>query len=162
MLMICDGVKPVAIAGVMGGLNSEIRDDTRIVLLESAYFIPHGNRRTAKQLGLETEAPIGLEEGSIMEGAFLQPIARPQLIQELAGGKVIEGVVDVYPTPIQPKPIPLSVRKIHQILGTEIPAPKVIAYLKDLELNVEEKEQRCASGYSSFLSRGLGAGNRPY
>ena len=141
MLMICDGVKPVAIAGVMGGLNSEIKEDTKGVLLESAYFNPAGNRRTAKQLGLETEAAYRFGRGIDYGGCLSAANRATQLIYELAGGKVLEGVVDVYPTPIQPKPIPLGVQKIHQVLGTEVPAPKVIAYLKGLELNVEEKEK---------------------
>jgi phenylalanyl-tRNA synthetase beta chain len=141
MLMICDGVKPVAIGGIMGGLNSEIKEDTKVVLLESAYFSPAGNRRTAKQLGLETEAAYRFGRGIDYGGCLSAANRAAQLIQELAGGRVVEGVVDVYPTPIQPKPIPLSVRKIHQILGTEVPAPKVIAYLRGLELKLEEKER---------------------
>jgi phenylalanyl-tRNA synthetase beta chain len=140
MLMICDGVKPVAIAGVMGGLNSEIKEDTKVVLLESAYFNPAGNRRTARQLGLETEAAYRFGRGIDYGGCLSAANRAAQLIQELAGGKVTEGVVDVYPTPIQPKRIPLSIRKIHQILGTEVPAPQVIGYLQGLELNVEEKD----------------------
>ena len=63
MLMICDGEKPVAIAGVMGGLNSEIKEDTKTVFLESAYFDPAGNRRTSKKLGLETEAAYRFGRG---------------------------------------------------------------------------------------------------
>jgi phenylalanyl-tRNA synthetase beta chain len=139
MLMICDGVKPVAIAGVMGGLNSEIKEDTRVVLLESAYFNPSGNRRTAKELGLETEAAYRFGRGIDYGGCLSAANRAAQLIQELAGGKVVEGVIDVYPTPLQPNPIPLSIQKIHQFLGTEVPAPQVSAYLKDLELAVEEK-----------------------
>src|SRR5512139_2532656 len=126
MLMICDGVKPVAIAGVMGGLNSEIKDDTRVVLLESAYFSPAGNRRTAKQLGLETEAAYRFGRGIDYGGCLSAANRAAQLIHELAGGKIVGGVVDAYPTPLKPKPIRLSIRKIHQILGTEVPAPKVI------------------------------------
>ena len=141
MLVICDGVKPVAIAGVMGGLNSEIKENTETVLLESAYFSPAGNRRTAKQLGLETEAAYRFGRGIDYGGCLAAANRAAQLIQELAGGRVVGGVVDVYPTPIQPKPIRLSVRKIHQVLGTEIPASKVISCLKGLELSVEETEQ---------------------
>jgi phenylalanyl-tRNA synthetase beta chain len=141
MLMICDGLKPVAIAGVMGGLNSEIKDDTRVVLLESAYFSPAGNRRTAKQLGLETEAAYRFGRGIDYGGCLSAANRAAQLIHELAGGKIVRGVVDAYLKPLKPKAIPLSVRKIHQILGTEVPAPKVIDYLKGLELHVEEKER---------------------
>jgi phenylalanyl-tRNA synthetase beta chain len=136
MLMICDGVKPVAIAGVMGGLNSEIKEDTRRVLLESAYFNPAGNRRTSKRLGLETEAAYRFGRGVDYGGCLSAANRATQLIQELTGGRVVEGVVDVYPIPIKPSPIRLSVRKIHQVLGTEVSAEQVRNYLEDLELEV--------------------------
>jgi phenylalanyl-tRNA synthetase beta chain len=141
MLMICDGVKPVAIAGVMGGLNSEIREDTRRVLLESAYFNPAGNRRTSKKLGLETEAAYRFGRGIDYGGCLSAANWATQLIQELAGGRVVEGVVDVYPAPIKPKPIRLSVRKIHQVLGTEVSAKRVTDYLEDLGLEVRGESE---------------------
>ncbi len=141
MLMICDGVKPVAIAGVMGGLNSEIKDDTRRVLLESAYFNPAGNRRTSKKLGLETEAAFRFGRGIDYEGCLAAANRAAQLIQELAGGRVVEGVVDVYPVPIKPNPIRLSVNRIHQVLGTEVSAKQVRNYLGDLELEVRGEDE---------------------
>jgi phenylalanyl-tRNA synthetase beta chain len=140
MLMICDGRKPVAVAGVMGGLNSEIRQDTKVVLLESAYFDPGGNRRTAKQLGLETEAAYRFGRGIDYGGCLAAANRAAQLIDELAEGRVVEGVVDVYPTPLQTKSIPLNIQKIHQVLGTEVVASKVKTYLKGLELGVQEKD----------------------
>jgi phenylalanyl-tRNA synthetase beta chain len=141
MLMICDGVKPVAIAGVMGGLNSEIREDTKMVLLESAYFDPMGNRRTAIKLGLETEAAYRFGRG-IDYGRCLSAANRAtQLIQELAGGRVVEGVIDVYPRPIKPKPIRMRVQRVNQVLGTEVPAKQMRAYLEDLELDVQGEDE---------------------
>jgi phenylalanyl-tRNA synthetase beta chain len=140
MLMICDGVKPVAVAGVMGGLNSEIKEDTKVVLLESAYFNPAGNRRTAKQLGLETEAAYRFGRGIDYGGCLTAGNRAAQLIQELAGGKVVEGVVDAYPAPIRPSPIRLSVKRIHHVLGIQIPVDKARAYLEDLELEVRGED----------------------
>ena len=140
MLMICDGVKPVAIAGVMGGLNSEIREETKVVFLESAYFNPMGNRRTSKQLGLETEASYRFGRGVDYEGCLLAANRASQLIQELAGGKVIQGIIDAYPNPIHPNPIALNVQKIRQVLGTEVSAKQAKAYLEDLELEVRGDE----------------------
>jgi len=137
MLMICDGIKPVAIAGVMGGLNSEIKEDTEVVLLESAYFNPMSNRRTSKKLGLETEAAYRFGRGVDYGGCLSAADRAAQLIQEFAGGKVVEGGVDAYPMPIKPNPIRLSVRKIHQILGREISGKQVKIYLEGLELNVK-------------------------
>jgi phenylalanyl-tRNA synthetase beta chain len=141
MLMICDGVKPVAIAGVMGGLNSEIKEDTKTVLLESAYFNPMGNRRTSKELSLETEAAYRFGRGIDYGGCVAAANRAAQLIQELAGGRIIEGVVDVYPNPIRPNPIRSSVRKIHQILGREISAKQARAYLEDLGLDVRGEDE---------------------
>ena len=141
MLMICDGVKPVAIAGVMGGLNSEIKEDTARVLLESAYFDPAGNRRTSRKLGLETEAAYRFGRGIDYGGCLSAANRASQLIQELAGGRVTEGVVDVYPVPIRPKPIRLRVRRIHQVLGTEVSAKEARNYLENLELEVQEEKE---------------------
>ena len=137
MLMICDGVKPVAIAGVMGGLNSEIRENTQTVLLESAYFSPMGNRRTALELGLETEAAYRFGRGIDHGGTLSAANRAAELIQALAGGKIIEGVIDAHPAPIAPKSILLSVPKTNQILGTEIAAEVMQAHLEALELQVE-------------------------
>jgi phenylalanyl-tRNA synthetase beta chain len=141
MLMICDGVKPVAIAGVMGGLNSEIKEDTRKVLLESAYFNPAGNRRASKKLGLETEAAYRFGRGIDYGGCLSAANRAAQLIQELAEGRVLEGVVDAYPDTIKPSPIELSIKKIHQVLGTEVSAKQVRGYLEDLELEVREEDE---------------------
>jgi phenylalanyl-tRNA synthetase beta chain len=141
MLMICDGVKPVAIAGVMGGLNSEIKEDTKRVFLESAYFDPAGNRRTSKKLGLETEAAYRFGRGIDYGGCLSAANRASQLIQELAGGRVVEGVVDVYPIPIKPSPIRLSANKIRQVLGTEVSATQVRNYLEDLELEVRGENE---------------------
>jgi phenylalanyl-tRNA synthetase beta chain len=140
MLMICDGVKPVAIAGVMGGLNSEIKEDTGVVLLESAYFNPAGNRRTARELGLETEAAYRFGRGVDYGRCLIAANRAAQLIQELAGGKLVEGAVDVYPAPIKPNPIRLRVKRIHQVLGKEVPAKEAKAYLEGLELDVKGED----------------------
>ena len=141
MLMICDGVKPVAIAGVMGGLNSEIKQDTKVVLLESAYFNPSGNRRTSRKLGLETEAAYRFGRGIDYGGCLFAANRAAQLIQELAGGKVVEGVIDAYPKPIQPRSIRLSVRRIGEILGTETSVKQVKGYLEDLQLDVRAEDE---------------------
>ncbi|OGP96181.1 MAG: phenylalanine--tRNA ligase subunit beta [Deltaproteobacteria bacterium RBG_16_47_11] len=141
MLMICDGVKPVALAGVMGGLNSEIKEDTQKVFLESAYFNPAGNRRTSKKLGLETEAAYRFGRGIDYGGCLSAANRAAQLIQELAGGRVLEGVVDAYPVTIKPSPIRLSIKKIHQVLGTEVSAKQVRNYLEDLELEIRGEDE---------------------
>jgi phenylalanyl-tRNA synthetase beta chain len=125
----------------MGGLNSEIGEETRTVLLESAYFHPVNNRRTSRILGLETEASYRFGRG-IDYGRCLAAANRAaQLIQELSGGRGIDGVIDAYPNPIHPKPIRLSVRKVFQILGTEISVKQMKTYLEDLEIHIQEEDK---------------------
>ncbi len=141
MLMICDGVKPVAIAGVMGGLNSEIRPQTRTVLLESAYFNPANNRRTSKKLGLETEAAYRFGRGIDYGGCLRAANRAASLIQQLSGGRLVEGVVDAYPKPLQPSPIHLNFSNVSRILGMDIPAQTIKVYLKNLELDVCEEDE---------------------
>lgn len=141
MLMICDGVKPVAIAGVMGGLNSEIRAETRTVLLESAYFQPMNNRRTSKKLGFETEASYRFGRGIDYGGCANAANRAAALIRELAGGRVVDGVVDAYPHPILPPPIRLSVPRTNRILGTEIGVQRMKASLESLELSVRQENE---------------------
>lgn len=151
MLMICDGVKPVALAGIMGGLNSEIRAETRTVLLESAYFQPANNRRTSKKLGFETEASYRFGRGVDYGGALTAANRAASLIQEIAGARGVEGVIDAYPKPIRPNPILLDVRNVNRILGTSIPIGQVRTYLEHLELDVrEEAEGRLSVTPPSF------------
>ncbi len=141
MLMICDGVKPVAIAGVMGGLNSEIQEDTKVILLESAYFHPTNNRRTSKKLGLETEAAYRFGRGIDYGGCLKVANRAAQLIQELAGGRVIEGALDVYPKPIPNRLIELNPERVRSFLGMEIPNERIRIFLENLELQVDQTEE---------------------
>lgn len=96
-LMICDGVKPVAIAGIMGGLNSEVKEDTETILLESAYFTPSSIRRSSKRLGLSTEAAYRFERGIDPEGVLFALNRSARLLAQLSGGRVCRGLIDAYP-----------------------------------------------------------------
>ncbi|MEN6373184.1 MAG: phenylalanine--tRNA ligase subunit beta, partial [Smithella sp.] len=87
-LLICDGVKPVAIGGIMGGLNSEVKDDTQVVFLESAYFNPSSIRRSARRLAMPTDAAFRFERGIDPEGVLAALNRAAQLIADLSGGKV--------------------------------------------------------------------------
>ena len=100
--MICDGQRPVALAGVMGGLNSEIFSESRNVLIESAFFDPITIRRSSKRLGLSTEASYRFERGVDIDGAVPALRRAMMLISELAGGEVIQGIIDNYPAPRSP------------------------------------------------------------
>src|SRR5205814_6827128 len=98
MLVIADARKPVAVAGVMGGEESEISNATTDVLIESAYFNPNSVRRTARRLGLDTEASRRFERGADCEGILRAQERCVELICELAGGVATKDAIDVYPT----------------------------------------------------------------
>jgi len=137
-LMICDGVKPVAIAGIMGGLNSEIQDDTETVLLESAYFNPASIRKSARALGMSTDAAFRFERGIDPEGVLRALDRAAQLVVETAGGKICRGRIDNYPAPVaSSKNIPLRVSRVKKILGTAVSAREIRKILGSLEMSVE-------------------------
>ncbi len=131
-LLICDAERPVAIAGIMGGENSEINNGTTDVLLESAWFNPSSIRKSAKQLGLSTDASYRFERGAdiaIVEYA-LNRAAR--LIAEVAGGSVLKGVVDAYPGKQDPGQVMLRYSRTNAILGITIPAEQQNALLESI------------------------------
>jgi len=116
-LMICDGVKPVAVAGIMGGLNSEVVDDTKTVLLESAYFNPSSIRKSSRSLGMSTDAAFRFERGIDPEGVLRASDRAAQLIAELSGGTICRGCIDQYPEKITPvKDITLRVKNFEDII----------------------------------------------
>jgi len=119
-LVICDGEGPVAIAGIMGGENSEVRQDTVDILLESAYFNPAAIRRTSKRLGLHTESSHRFERGADVDMVPLALDRATALIVELAGGVVAAGRVDAYPTPLPKRQLLISPQRTSQLLGVEV------------------------------------------
>jgi phenylalanyl-tRNA synthetase beta chain len=136
-LLICDGQRPVALAGVMGGLNSEIFSESKNVLIESAFFDPITIRRSSKRLGLSTEASYRFERGVDIDGAVPALRRAMMLISELAGGEVVQGIIDNYPTPRSPREIDLRVDKTNRFLGTELSRDTVAGYLQALEMEVQ-------------------------
>jgi phenylalanyl-tRNA synthetase beta chain len=142
MLMICDGEKPVAVAGVMGGLNSEIRPDTRRVLIESACFDPLSVRKTSKKLGLSTDASRRFEKGVDPTGTVQAANRAAVLMAEVSTGRVVEGVIDAHPRPWTPRTIGLSVRRTHRLLGTRVPKRKIAQLLSAIEFQVEPAPHR--------------------
>ncbi len=135
-LMICDAEKPVAVAGVMGGENSEVTDDTKNVLIESAYFRPSAIRKTAKHLGLQTDASYRFERGCNPDIVKFAAERAAQLIAELAGGTVAKGVIDVYPNEIKKKEISLRYKRVHKILGFEITNEEIKETFPKLGFNI--------------------------
>ncbi len=139
-LLICDGKKPVAIAGVMGGLNSEVSSRTSRVLLESAYFRPQSIRRTSKALGLSTESAQRFERGVDPNGAVYASNRAAQLMAEVCGAKVARGVVDAYPVPIEARTLKLRRQRVTQVLGADIPVQECARILSGLGSKVEVEE----------------------
>lgn len=138
-LVIADSASPVALAGVMGGEEPEISRDTRTVLLESAWFEPASIRRTSKSQGLHTEASHRFERGADIDMAPLALDRAAILIARFAGGEVLSGVMDVYPSPRHRTHIELRRSEIQRILGTEVPWEIVERVLRTLGFVVERR-----------------------
>jgi phenylalanyl-tRNA synthetase beta chain len=141
MLMICDGEKPVALAGVMGGLNSEIESGTTNILLESAYFDPVSIRKTSKKTGLNTDASHRFERGADPGGTVTALKRAMQLIAEIGGSKCVQGIIDEYPSPISQKIVEVSTRRLNRYLGTRLDTADLENYLKAIEFVVEKIDQ---------------------
>ncbi|MEZ4527857.1 MAG: phenylalanine--tRNA ligase subunit beta [Desulfobacterales bacterium] len=139
MLMICDGEKPVAVGGVMGGLNSEIENTTTRVLIESAYFNPVSIRKTAKKLGLGTDASHRFERGVDPDGTIRALDRAAQLMLEVAGGTLIKGCIDEHPVQIQNSPIRLSVSAANRHLGLELGREQMAELLESVEFAAEKE-----------------------
>ncbi len=135
-LVICDGVKPVALAGVMGGLNSEIRETTAEVLFESAKFARDNIRKTSRALGKRTDASAKYEKG-VDEYATVYAMRRAlHLIEELGCGKVSSTHVDVNTgNSIEPREMKVSVKKVNDVLGITVPDEDIIRIMKNLSFD---------------------------
>ncbi len=138
VLMICDAERSVAIAGIMGGLNSEIFEGSQDVLIESAFFDPITIRRGAKSLGISTEASYRFERGVDIDGVTRALKRAMFLIRRYAGGKVAKGIIDNYPKKRKIVPIRLSIHKTNALLGTELKRDELIRYLRSLRMKVKE------------------------
>ncbi|MCF6462096.1 phenylalanine--tRNA ligase subunit beta [Clostridium sp. Cult1] len=139
-LVITDGEAPIAIAGVMGGMDSEVTEETTTVLLESANFNGKSVRLTSKQLNLRTEASSRYEKG--MDPNLCEMAAERvcQLVEQIGAGKVIKGHIDVYENVRREKTIKLRPEKANNLLGTELSVEEMVDYLERLELKTELNE----------------------
>ena len=141
-LLIADEQKGIALAGVMGGQNSEIKDNTADVLIESAYFSPTNIRRTSKTLGLRTDASYRFERGADIDINDWAGARCAQLILETAGGQPAEGVVDAYPKPVEPKQITLRHHKVNELLSIKLRPEEIEFYLGQLGLKIVNRKAR--------------------
>src|SRR5207245_1023967 len=139
---IADSRRAIALAGVMGGANTEINEQTADVLIESAYFKPQNIRATSKQLGLRTESSYRFERGADIGICDWASQRAAQLILETAGGELATGVVDACAKPIEPKQITLRPKKVTQLLGMELRPEEMDFYLGQLGLKAIGRKPR--------------------
>jgi len=142
MLVIADATEPVALAGIMGGAESEISDDTRRVLIESACFLPTSIRRTSKTLGLMTEASYRFERGADVEIVPKALDRAARLVAELAGGRVAGGMVDEYPRPIQRRNIVFRPGRARRLLGCKVSTREMKESLERLGFQVSDSDRQ--------------------
>ena len=139
MLVIADEKKALAIAGTMGGENSEISDDTVNVLIEVANFEKSSVRRTSKELGLRSEASSRFEKGVSTYATNMVLNRVCELIEELNAGTVIGGIVDEYPVKHQEKIIDIRVKRVNDLIGINISAEEMASLLNGVEIKTEIK-----------------------
>ncbi|MDL1963396.1 MAG: phenylalanine--tRNA ligase subunit beta, partial [Deltaproteobacteria bacterium] len=140
MLMICDGEKPVALAGIMGGHNSDITESTTRVLIESAYFTPVGIRKTSKKLSISSESSHRFERGVDPEGIITALNRAARLMSELDGSSLIEGIIDKHSKINIAKPITLNVGDTNRLLGTSLEHYEIENLLESIEFDVEKTD----------------------
>ena len=140
MLVIADAERPVGVAGVMGGFDSEVTNETTSVVFEAAVFKPSSIRRTAKALGLRSEASGRYERGVNAEFTAIALDQAAQLLQKICPeAKVAQGVIDVYPIPQETVKISFTADQVNAYLGTDIPESSMEEILTDLEFHLEKK-----------------------
>src|SRR5687768_2312355 len=132
MLVIADAEKPVALAGIMGGEESEISAQTKDVLIESAYFNPDSVRQTARRLGMDTEASRRFERGADCESVLRAQDRCVELICEIAGGVATEDAIDVYPTPCIPRVVEFRPDRVKELTSLTVERDKVVRILTGL------------------------------
>ena len=139
VLMICDGEKPIGIAGIMGGENSMITDHVQTMLFEAACFDGVNIRLSAKKIGLRTDASGKFEKGLDPNNAQAAIDRACQLIEELGAGEVVDGMVDVYTGIKEPVRVPFDPERINALLGTDISKEQMLEYLRMVELEYDQE-----------------------
>jgi len=139
MLIIADPEGPVAIAGVMGGADTEVSDTTTTILLEDAFFKPVSVRKTSRRLALPSESSYRFERTVDIEMVDWASKRTARLITQVAGGKVAKGVVDIYPKKPEQKEVTLRLSRLSKLLGVEIPSEEVVKILSKLSFQPTRK-----------------------
>ena len=144
-LLIADNKKGIALAGVMGGANTEINSNTRDVLLETAYFNPQNIRATSKKLGLHTDASYRFERGADIGCVDWVGRRAAKLILDVSGGQLLAGDLDAFPQAPDPKQIVLRYERVNAILGVSIDPAEVNEFLEGLDLELVSQEKSSAT-----------------
>lgn len=141
MLMICDNEKPVAIAGVMGGENSEITDDTKNILIEAAYFNPSSVRKTARKLSIHSDASYRFERGVDYDNLLFAAERAAMLITKYGGGEVGINYKDIYPNKIERNQVILRYDRCRKIIGLDLKSDEIINVFHKLRWDYERNEE---------------------
>ena len=150
MLMICDAERAIAVGGVMGGADTEVKSETTTVLLEAACFNPGSIRRTSRALGLSTDASYRFERGADIEGLRAALDRAAGLMADLGGGSVARGAVDVYPAP-RPQPrLALRLERVERLIGACPPRAEAMRILQALGFAVDDSGPALQVGVPSF------------
>ncbi len=139
MLVIADTAQPVAIAGVMGGTGSEVRDDTQTVLLESAYFQPASVRHTAKQLGIHTDSSYRFARGTNIMGVDWASRRAASLMQQYGNAEIAERLIDIFYSPPTPTYIQGTTERLNKLLGIDVDISIIQKTMESLELKFEQR-----------------------
>ncbi len=150
ILVIADPQGPVAIAGVMGGAETEITDETKEVLIESACFNPLSIRRTSQKLRLSSESSYRFERGTDPEAVILGLERAASLMGELAGGQIVAGLIDVYPRPAKERKVLLRASRLKRLLGEDIPIKLAANLLERLRIKTHLEEEGLRAHIPSF------------
>jgi phenylalanyl-tRNA synthetase beta chain len=150
VLLITNGREAKAAAGVMGGFDSEVKDDTRNLLLEVACFNPKTIRAGRKKLGFVSEASSRFERGVDPNNVPVASARAVYLFQELCGGEVLDGLLDFYPHPVKPRAVELRPQRCNDILGTQIKSERMTEILSRLEFEVTSSEPSICVNVPTF------------
>ncbi len=141
-LLIWDDKRPIAVAGIMGGLNTGVTEKTENIFLESAYFDPFSIRKTSKFLNLKTESSYRFERGTDIE-FLVNALNRAALLIKKVVGGTIHKIIDEYPVRYEIKPLEIRFERINKILGTSIPKSNILEILKSLDIYAEDRNDIC-------------------
>lgn len=141
-IVICDAEKPICIAGVLGGVNSGVTENTTHIFLESAYFNPVSVRKTAKRHGINTDASFRFERGIDINNCKYALLRAAALIKKVAGGEISSDIIELYPKKAEDFQVFLTFDKINQLIGQEIPQNTIKSILRSLDIQINSATER--------------------